>query len=38
MHRIKDCILKGAEYKEYTTNNYPIIKKVEETEKLSRES
>ncbi|MEB3004463.1 MULTISPECIES: serine hydrolase domain-containing protein [unclassified Capnocytophaga] len=38
MHRIMDCILKGAEYKEYTTNNYPIIKKVEETEKLSRES
>jgi len=25
MHRIMDCMLKGASYKEYTTHNYPVI-------------
>lgn len=32
MHRIMDCMLKGASYKEYKTTNYPIIHKVKETE------
>ena len=32
MHRIMDCILKGAEYKQYTTTNYPVIRKVKEAD------
>jgi hypothetical protein len=35
MHRIMDCIIKGASYKEYITNNYPIIIQ-EDTQKISQ--
>lgn len=35
MHRIMDCIIKGASYKEYITNNYPIIIQ-EDTQKMSQ--